>query len=336
MNSNQIDPVTQMPLRRYEQICADITVNERDWRIAQKLIKVVANMERTMIFRVMRNIYASAALLVVGLQGAFASSVNETDWQDHQGMISTRIVSVSPELQAAHKGKLRAEEGTILLAWEARLPDGWKTYWRSPGEAGLPVRLYQGDQDIDLYYPVPERFELFGLQTFGYSKSVMIPFEVQAKSGDVNFRADFMVCKDICVPFNASYQFDLEPETVGNIVADTRAKKWLADLPHIDGSSPGGLNITAATLAGLPGHQTLLVDVASDNPLNDADILVELDDATQFPSPIKQLKLDGRQARFAIPAVSARSGRNISGERLRLTLIDGRGNAVERFFDLPN
>lgn len=287
------------------------------------------------MFKVLSLFLSGAISLSLISTSVHAAPVNQSDWQDHQGMLSTRIVTASSDVLAGGRGRVRAEEGNILLAWEAKLADGWKTYWRSPGEAGLPVRLYRDEQDIDLYYPVPDRFELFGLQTFGYSKSVVIPFELAVSEGTTQFRADFMVCKEICVPFEATYELDIEPSSVGNIVADTKVNQWLNKLPYIDNSAPGGLRFGPISLAGKPGHQSLIVEVSADHQLNSADLLAELDASTQFPSPRVRLLGDGKTARFVLPAVSAKAGRDISGKRVRLTMTDGRGNAIERFFEVP-
>ena len=62
------------------------------------------------------------------------------------------------------------------------LNDGWKTYWRSPGEVGLPPdvqhRASENVAGIDLLYPAPTRFEAFGIQNFGYGGEVTFPVEI--------------------------------------------------------------------------------------------------------------------------------------------------------------
>ncbi len=59
------------------------------------------------------------------------------------------------------------------------LKPGWKPCWRSPGDAGFaPTIDIAGSQNVaavDLAFPVPHRFELFGLQTFGYGDEVALP-----------------------------------------------------------------------------------------------------------------------------------------------------------------
>lgn len=274
------------------------------------------------------------ALVMAGSTGAM-SAESQSPWQDHQGMISTRIIAASTELVPEFPSVMDPSEGPyLLLAWEAELADGWKTYWRSPGEAGLPVRVFHDDTQLDILYPFPERFELFGLETFGYSKHVAIPFQVPATSGPVRLKADFMVCKDICVPFEASYEIEPNVDDAGTIVTDTRVRNSLKKVPERFGVSSGGLSITTVKYVGKPGYQNLVVEATSHKPLSKADMLAELDETTQFHAPKMRLLPDGRSVKFVLPVMSTQKGLDLAGKRVRLTMSDGRGNAIDRFFDL--
>lgn len=288
--------------------------------------------------RVMRIIVTSLCTIVVAMFIAEvpALSANQSVWQDHQGMISTRILVASPDVAQSFPTRVNTDQGTVLLAWEAKLTDGWKTYWRSPGEAGLPVRLFANDSEIELLYPFPERFELFGLETYGYSKQVVIPFQLKTSdiAGSLDLKADFMVCKDICVPFEASYSLEVDIDNAGDITSDIRVQSWLTKVPEGGEAAPGGLIIDSVRLSGTPGHQNLIVDATASAPLTKADILAEANESMQFLSPKIRLRSDGRSARFVLPVVSAQSDYDLSEGKVRVTLTDGRGNAIDRFFEL--
>ncbi|HCX68676.1 MAG TPA: hypothetical protein DHK64_14410, partial [Rhodobiaceae bacterium] len=51
------------------------------------------------------------------------------------------------------------------------LSKGWKTYWRSPGEVGIPPSIdWAGSENIEnveFLWPAPERFTAFGIENFG-------------------------------------------------------------------------------------------------------------------------------------------------------------------------
>lgn len=284
--------------------------------------------------RILFSVFAAAVAGLTGAVGAIASE-SQTAWQDHQGMISTRIIAASQDIISQYPERIgNIEEGQLLLAWEATLNDGWKTYWRSPGEAGLPVRVFHNGEQLDLLYPLPERFELFGLETFGYSKQVAIPFVVPVSSGNIEFSADFMVCKDICVPFEANYSIQLDTELAGTIVTDTRVRNALEAVPHRFGEAPEGITITSVKYAGKPGYQTLIVEATADRPLGRADMLAELDEKTQFHSPRTRLLPDGKSVRFVLPVMSSQKGLDLAGKQVRLTLSDGRGHSIDRIVDV--
>ncbi|HXU58283.1 MAG TPA: protein-disulfide reductase DsbD domain-containing protein, partial [Verrucomicrobiae bacterium] len=68
---------------------------------------------------------------------------------------------------------------SVPLGLQFQLAPGWKTYWRSPGDAGIPASLdWTGSTNLagaDMAWPVPRRFTLFGLDTFGYEDEVVFP-----------------------------------------------------------------------------------------------------------------------------------------------------------------
>jgi suppressor for copper-sensitivity B len=67
----------------------------------------------------------------------------------------------------------------LLAGVQVRLTPGWKSYWRSPGVAGLPPEVdWAGSEnvaDAQVLWPAPRRFELFGIELLGYEKEVVLP-----------------------------------------------------------------------------------------------------------------------------------------------------------------
>ncbi len=101
--------------------------------------------------------------------------------------------------------------GEIQLGLQVTLQPGWKIYWRSPGDAGLPTQLSiqeaaSPNLKLTIAYPLPERFSLFGLDTYGYGDKVIFPVRVTGHSPGqpLDLKADLnaLICSDICVPFN--------------------------------------------------------------------------------------------------------------------------------------
>lgn len=113
--------------------------------------------------------------------------------------------------------------GTWQLGLEIRLAEGWKTYWRMPGAAGLPPTINwiksENVQSIQLQWPTPERHHLLGFDTFGYQRHVVFPMEWRAqnpaKPSTLILQVEYMVCKDICIPYQEELQLTL-PATALN------------------------------------------------------------------------------------------------------------------------
>lgn len=107
----------------------------------------------------------------------------------------------------------RTASGTQMAALRFTLAPGWKTYWRAPGDAGIPpVFAFAGSDNIGtatLHWPVPEVFQLNGMTSVGYSGQVVIPVEVTPAAADGPVRlagtVDLGICRDICMPMTLSF-----------------------------------------------------------------------------------------------------------------------------------
>lgn len=109
------------------------------------------------------------------------------------------------------------EQGTHMAAIRLTLSQGWKTYWRSPGDAGIPpVFDWSGSDNIRalrLHWPTPQVFEFNGMQTIGYARELVLPVEIWPHRPDQPVRletaVDLGVCRDICVPASVTLGADL-------------------------------------------------------------------------------------------------------------------------------
>ncbi|UTW58180.1 hypothetical protein KFE96_15340 [Kordiimonas sp. SCSIO 12603] len=261
-------------------------------------------------------------VLLVSAILSVKSYASETKWHDHDGMLQTRVVATS----------MSDDAGKKLLAWEAKLAPGWKTYWRSPGEAGLPVKISSSGEQIEVLYPFPERFELFGLETYGYGKQVIMPFYVDAQSAEVPVKVDFMVCKDICVPFNIDYMVDTSG--ADDSIHDIRVSSWMDKVPARVGDDGAGLEVLSAKLVGKMGHQKVVVDATGSGNLTNADMLAEIGTVAHFGKPKKRMLPDGKTVRFVLSAQTGNKKIDLKGKQVRLSFTNGRGASIERFIDL--
>lgn len=100
------------------------------------------------------------------------------------------------------------QDGTQMAAIDLQLADGWKTYWRVPGDAGIPPRFsWRGARNVDwvkVHWPTPSVFWQSGMRSVGYENRVVLPVTVSRKRAGKDSRLkgsiDIGVCSDICVP----------------------------------------------------------------------------------------------------------------------------------------
>ncbi|HSC17904.1 MAG TPA: protein-disulfide reductase DsbD domain-containing protein [Rhizomicrobium sp.] len=123
------------------------------------------------------------------------------------------LVDSAPKVQArlvAETGQI-APGGSIAVALEQNIRPGWHTYWRNPGEAGLPTEikwtLPPGWAAGPIQWPYPKRLPVGPLMNYGYEGKVWLLTRLTAprlaKPGDTVTLAatgSWLVCKEVCIP----------------------------------------------------------------------------------------------------------------------------------------
>jgi len=124
------------------------------------------------------------------------------------------------------------ERGTQQAAIRLSLADGWKTYWRAPGDTGIPPRFDWSDsvnvKSVTLNWPTPDVFDLNGFRSIGYKHELVLPIEITATRPDqpvqLKGSIEIGICQDICVPARLTFDQPLDPKTGRNrIIASALA-----------------------------------------------------------------------------------------------------------------
>lgn len=132
-------------------------------------------------------------------------------------LVSTALLALGTSAIAQSTGL--PVEGDLLIGWREadgrhmagvslQLAPGWKTYWRAPGEGGIPPRFnWSGSENltkVEVRYPVPMVIDQNGLRSIGYDADVVFPLIVTANDPGkpVNLRAEIEVgvCEEVCIP----------------------------------------------------------------------------------------------------------------------------------------
>ena len=114
----------------------------------------------------------------------------------------------------------RGADGTHFAAFNITLAEGWKTYWRTPGDAGIPPIFdwssSENIQGVDVSFPVPTVFDTNGMRSVGYYDGVILPVALNAQDADADIRLSgrmtIGVCLDICVPVELEFDAMLASE----------------------------------------------------------------------------------------------------------------------------
>ncbi len=131
----------------------------------------------------------------------------------------------------------RLADGRHMAALEVTLAPGWKTYWRAPGDAGIPPQFdWRGSgnlKGVQISWPTPEVLDQDGLQVIGYSDKMVLPLMVRPNSAmrDVTLNGEIQmgVCKDVCIPVTVRVDQRLDRTQTK---PDARIAAAMADRPY--------------------------------------------------------------------------------------------------------
>jgi len=233
-------------------------------------------------------------------------------------------------LVAAGKTTTPAEgEETISLGLQFDLSPGWKIYWRTPGDAGLPPTIdWDGSQNLsgaEMLWPVPHRFSLFGLETFGYGDEVVFPLiaRLETPGEPVRLKANvnFLICEEICIPYQDQVTLNLSGGPFERTAHAFLIDNYKGQVPGFGAES--GLSIEEAALIGTVEAPELQVRVRSDLSLEAPDLLVEAPPNFSFGVPVAEISSDGREAVLRVAALTGPAGGVLEGKPLTVTVTDG-------------
>jgi DsbC/DsbD-like thiol-disulfide interchange protein len=237
----------------------------------------------------------------------------------------------SPVLKAELLEGWQTASGTEMAALHLVLAPGWKTYWRAPGEAGIPPRFdWEGSKNlasVAFHWPRPEVFDLNGARTFGYHDDLVLPIEFtpRDKAAPIGVRAtvDLGVCDEICVPMSLTLSGDLAPG--GGPVAVIR--KALANAP--EQAAAAGLSAAHCNAEPIRDGMRLTSRLTMPSIGTDEVAVFELPDQTIWISAT-DTRRDGAELLATADLVPA-SAKPFALNRsdIRITVFGGSGRVVE-------
>lgn len=230
------------------------------------------------------------------------------------------------------------DAGNPAAALEVRLEPGWKTYWRTPGEGGLPTVFDFGASRnlavADASYPAPRRYDDGYSVTNTYEGRVLFPIEFEAALSSAPVTLDIQVnmgvCEEICIPMQVHASVTLAP---GEIDPDA-----LAIVEEARGLLPGApesgtFEIKGVDLGEANDGDTAITVTAIVPQAFGAELFVE-GPVGWYQSAAHQTARDGNQLTFEFVMWTTGDGAALAGAPLTFTLVSA-GAAIEQTIPLP-
>lgn len=268
----------------------------------------------------------AAVVFFAALPGPVAAaSKGQSGWSDET---SSKVRLVSSQLDQG--GKVGLYAGVQL-----RMDAGWKTYWRNPGDSGVPPRFdWSGStnvKSIRVLYPAPHRFADASGTAIGYHDEIVFPVKIVPEEiGEpvvLSLVFEYGLCKDLCIPNTVELEVVIPPDLGKGDAALIRTA--LARVPKP--ATPDMLPRIAEVTGSLEGeHPGLTLEAAFAEGAKDTDVFIDnpmvLIPVPKALGPVK----DGRQ-RFAVAFTTPQEARAIKDRLLTITVVSDRGASQTRW-----
>lgn len=230
-------------------------------------------------------------------------------------------------------------QGTAHLGLAIDLKPGWHTYWRYPGDSGVPPDLTTETADnisgFRVDYPAPRRFSEAGDQTIGYTGKVTLLVDAAltdpSKSAFLTLHVRLGVCKEICVPVDTTLTASIDPALPAPPQAASEIRAAAGKVPV---SITAGADMSVVKVSRDEQVKPQLVTLAiKAKPDELTDVFVEGPETWALPLPTKvSVSTDQSLWRFALDGISA--GAALTGTELRVTIV-GTSQSTVQTITLP-
>ena len=236
-----------------------------------------------------------------------------SDWVGHDDRVRVRLLAAG------------IENGKLSAGIEIALSPGWKTYWRSPGDAGISPRIdFSASQNVeapDVAFPVPTRHSE-GLAVINvYEDGVTLPVEARiadpGKETVLVLSLDIGIFEDVCVPehfdVTLTVPADAQDAEAAALLEEARAK-----LPGK--SLPGTLAAEGVKRVGGTERKPVFeIGIVAPDPKK-AEVFVE-GPPDWSPAPPELVSAEGGNAIFAVEFSRLGAKTPIGGNEFRVTIV---------------
>lgn len=143
--------------------------------------------------------------------------------------------------------------GTVRVGLHLEQDENWHTYWKSPGDIGLPTDIQWSTPPgvtVGPYeYPVPHKFEMSGIKSYGYEDEVLLftemvfPSDMEPGTYSVGLKASWLVCEVSCIPGSVELEHPGVRVVAGPSEDSVHAPLFEHALSFHPGALPAGVTV---------------------------------------------------------------------------------------------
>jgi DsbC/DsbD-like thiol-disulfide interchange protein len=216
---------------------------------------------------------------------------------------------------------------SIRIGLQVQLQKGWKIYWRSPGDAGIPPQFdWSGSTNFKqsiVHWPAPEEFDVFGLTTWGYQDEVVYPITVEVQDAtrplDLKLSLFYGICEQVCIPYRHEFTLNL-PSNTGKVSTEAGIISEFSSLvPPLVGDEFSSISMIRAKKSG--GNRFSVTAVTS-SIFNEPKIALEGKEGVFFTVLSSALSEDRKTVNFEIEADMPNKADRIAYQPITVTVFD--------------
>jgi len=262
---------------------------------------------------------ATASLFLVD-GTAFAAS---TEWFETEGG-RIRLTALAP-----------SEDGTIRGVLDVDLLPGWKTYWRDPGDAGIPPSVdadgSRNIRSVTLDFPPPERIDDGYSVWAGYDAPVAFPMTLHqqrpGRTSTLEATIFLGICETVCIPVQTHFSLTIGPDHAPKSYETRLVDRAYADIPE-----PHGQDFHLLESGLSEQHDALVISVSHPVSRSEPEIFVTGPAGWYLDIPERTAGEDNWST-FHVPIINAPENGDLSGTPLQL-LVKSANRAMETQFEL--
>jgi DsbC/DsbD-like thiol-disulfide interchange protein len=264
----------------------------------------------------------AAVCALLGSSSSGALAADDVSRWDGDARSAVRLIAGSPPPRMVP---------FVRAGIQVRLKSGWHTYWRYPGDSGVPPQFdFSGSQnvkDVHVLWPAPERLSEAGAVSIGYAHDLTMPLHViphdLGKPVTLKMKLDYAICEKMCMPAVASAELTLATGPVSQDAALVAAEALVPKMRALGEGEPFAVRSVRRETG--PKGPRVVVDVAAPNGMS-VTLFAEGPTpqwALPVPEPVNGAP-DGIK-RFAFDLDGAPPGASYEGALVKLTAVGQEG-----------